>query len=228
MYIEVLNEITNKLNVSSRIKIIIIISLILMISHSLFLTLSMIVLVVMILTLYNKNVKYYINTLKNICIWLILIQLIYIIISESIVDSFIFIFKFILVLLLLNNLILTTTFGKIHSGLEKCLSVFSILAINIEKLSYEISVFIFYTKYLIESKTRILKMQNLKTKIIRNSKNLLVPSIVLSTNKIQNLERSLIIDHYKLKKENRNILSSVFECLFLTLLIVVIIKEVIL
>ena len=228
MCTEMLNDVAYTLKVSSRIKIMLIISLILMFSQSIFLSLSMVVLVFIVLVLYNTDVKFYINTLKYICIWLLLIQLIYIIILGSVIGSVVLIIKLVLIILLIENLILTTRFDSLHSGIARCLSALNLFKVSSEHVSYRIAIFLIYTKYLIEDKMQILKVQSMKSKKILNFKYFVIPSVMLSVNDIHTFTRSLFINHYLLKKEEFSMSSKIMEILFVLLLIVAIVKEVIL
>ena len=221
------NNVINRVNVSTRILILIICSLIILLANSIYLISFMSIFFIVLLLLTNENVKFYINLIKKIITLLLFIFIAYIIYSRDILYSLIFIYKIILIILYIKQFSLTVNFYKLISGIK---TLFNSLKINkLDVFSYDIMIFIYFIKYYISSKEEILANydSNKKISYIFNLKCNFLPRLFISVSKVKRLESSLKLKYISARLEQKNTLSTIVLITFILLLIVTILKEVI-
>ena len=222
-----LDELISKINISSRLKIIIIVSLMLVLGHSLWFFAFITVLTLIILLIYNIHINIYINSLKSIIMILVIVILISFAITKDWIETLILIYKVLIIILLNINFTNTVTFDELNSGLNKVLKNLKKFSFDVQKISFELSIIIFYTKYLLESKKEVLNIQTLHGKRKYLIKSNLIPRLIFAINKTENLKIFLKEENYKQKVEKVNSKSKMLELSFIVLLIIVLIKEVI-
>lgn len=223
------NSIFNKINVSTRILILIILVLSLLIANSIYFILFFSTLVLVLLILTNKSVKFYLDSIKNFKLWLLFSFIAYIIIVGNVLYSVRFIYKVILIILLLTQFSLTITFQSLTNGIKTLLRLF-IKEAYLDKISYNVVSFIYFINFYINSKKDILRHYN-EDKLIRYSfsfKRNVLPRLFLAASKTKKIESSLKIKFYEPKFENKSTKSNIVLFVFLLLFIIVIFKEVIL
>ena len=222
------NSIINRINVSTRILILLICSLIILLANSIYLISFMSILFILLLLLTNKNVKFYINLVKKIITLLLFIFIAYIIYSRDILFSFVFTYKALLIILYIKQFSLSVNFYKLTSGIKTLFNPLKIIKLDI--ISYDIVIFIYFIKYYINSKEEIFSNYDNDQKIIYtfSLKHNFLPRLFLSVSKIKKLESSLKLKYFSAKLEKKDTLSNILLMIFIFLMIVVIFKEVIL
>ena len=222
------NNIFSKVNVSTRILILMLISLIILVANSMYLLIFMSIFFVIFLILTNKSVKFYIDSIKNVNIWLLFIFITYIIIFRNVLNSIVFIYKIILIVLYVKQFSLTVNFSKLVSGIKTLFKF--ILKRENNKFSYNLVIFIYFVKYYIGSKRKIFDKYSFKQKIFYNFslKHNILPRVFLSATKINKLESSLKLKFNKYNLEEIKKSSNIILCIFVLLFIVVFFKEVVL
>lgn len=221
------NNICEKINVSTRILVMILLSLSILIANSIYLIVFLTILVLILLILTNKSVKFYIDLIKNSKFWLLFIFIAYIIVFRNILNFFTFIYKIILIILIVKQFSLTVNFQKLSSGIKTLLKPFNKL--NLDKISYYIIIYIYFAKFYVNSKKQIFSNYSKEVKI-RYSFSLkynILPRLFLTISKINKLESSLKLKYYKSEFEQRNAQSNIVLFTFFALLVIVIFKEVI-
>lgn len=222
------NNIFSKINVSTRILILLLLSLSIFIANSIYLIIFMSILSIILLILTNKSVKLYIFFLENVKTWLLFIFIAYIIIFRNVLNSFIFIYKLMLIILIVKQFSLTVNFQSLTSGVKTLLKPLN--KFNLDKLSYDIVIFIYFINFYINSKKEIFTNYTLNKKISYSLslKHNILPRLFLTISKINKLESSLRLKFCKIKFEKNNIKSNIILFAFLVLFIIVVFKEVIL
>lgn len=222
------NSFINKITVSSRILILVLLICTLFIAKSIFLIISISILTLIISILTNKSVKLYFNSIKKSISWLLFIFIVYIIIYSSVSNAFIFIYKLILSIVLIKGFLFTVNFNTLNSGIYKILKGFKKLKLDIESISYNITIYIYFLKYLFDSSDRIKKLQNINGKRKYGIKYFLMPRLLNSINEVNNLENSLKLKYYNINEEKINVRSILLLVVFIILFITALFKEVIL
>lgn len=216
-------------NISTSVKILIQLMLIviLLIAKSIYLILFITVLVLILLILSNINVKVYIKSLKNSFIWLLFFVLVYIIVFRNIFVALILTYKLILVILILKSFLVTTNFNKLSDGIYTLIYPLKRTKLNIENLSYKISISLFYIIYYLDSKSKIRSLKKICVNKGLYYKNYLVSRVFIAVDDINNLEFQLKLKFYSPKKEKLNFKSYLLLFLFSLLFITAIFKEVV-
>ncbi len=212
---------------SSKIIMLFLIIVTLLITKSPYLILFFTILEIIILILIDKNVNNYVQFIKNNVFWLLFILIIYIIIYRDIILSFIFMYKLLLSIILIECFILTINFQKLHSGIYRLIKPLKIFKLNVEAISFNMTVYIYFLIYYSESKDEIKYIHRIKNRKSYGLKNYLLPRVLLSINKIEELVVNLKIRFYNVKKEKFNIKSIILPLLFVILFFIVVFKEVI-
>ena len=222
------DNILNKINISTRILILMFCCLILLIVKSIYLVYFMIILVIVLMILSNKSVKEYINIIKNTQSWLIFILVVYIIFSRNIIGTFYLLLRLELIVLYISVFILTINFQKLTIGIKTIFS--SLKIINMEKFSYNVVLFIYFINFYLTSKKEIFDKYTNEKKIIYifSLKYNVIPRLFLSIFKVNKLESSLKLKFLSTKKEEQNKISNIVLTIFILLFIIVFFKEVIL
>lgn len=221
------NNIFSKVNVSTRILILLLISIIILIANSMYLLTFMSIYFVTLALLTNKSVKFYIETIKNVNNWLLFVFIAYIIIFRNILNSTILTYKIILIVLYVKQFSLTVNFSKLVSGIRTIFKF--ILKKENNKFIYSLVIFIYFVKYFIESKKIIKAKYSLSNKLRYNFslKYNILPRVFLSISKINKLESTLKLkfNNYNLEENKKS--SNFVLYVFLLLFIVAFFKEVI-
>ena len=113
-----LNDVLNKINVSTRIIILFLITLSLLISDSIYFIMLSLIFLIMLVIITEKSVKLYINLIKNVKYLLLFIIVTYIIVVGSVSTIFIFSCKVILIILFIGHFFASINFSKLVSGIK--------------------------------------------------------------------------------------------------------------
>lgn len=218
------NNIFNRINVSSRLLILLLLIFSLILTNSNCLILVFSIFILMLLILRDKSVKYYLNLLKNLKFLLLFIFIAYIIMIGNIFESLLVLYKIILVVLLMNLFVSTVKFETLTNAFKTLLKPLQ-KKLNIDNISLNISLFIYFLIYYINSKAQILsKYPNQKF----NLKNNILARLFLTNYKLKKLESDLKLKFYNPMFEVSDRKSNIIVGVFVFLLILVIFKEVIL
>ena len=138
-------------------------------------------------------------------------------------------YKVILTSIYIKQFLLIIKFQKLVDGINTLLKPLS-NKLNINKISYNIAIFIYFINIYISSKKEIFNNYISSNKIIYtfSLKRNIFPRIFLTIAKIKNIENSLKIKNYKIKYERLNKESIICIFSFIVLFIIVFFKEVIL
>ena len=223
------NKFINKINVSTLIISLLFLLLIIFIANSIYLLSFITVLLLVLIILTNQSVKFYVESIKNTFLILLFVFIAYIIVTRNIIGSFIFLYKLILTTLYVKQFLLITKFQELVDGINTILKPIS-KKLNINMISYNIVIFIYFIDIYINSKKEIFNNYNSKDKIIYtfSIKRNMFPRFFLTISKIKNIENSLKIKNYKINYESVNKESIICVCSFISLFIIVFFKEVIL
>lgn len=223
------NNVFKKINVSTRILMLMLLSLCILIANSIYFMLFLLIFIIILLILTDKNVKFYINAIKNVKFWLLFIFITYIIIFRNILDSFVFIYKVLLIVLIVKQFMLTVNFQNLTNGIMTLLKPLCKF-LNLEKVTYNIVIFINFVKIYIDSRKKIFSNYEPNKKIFYcfSLKYNILPRLFFTMAKLNKLESSLKLKFYKSNFEEKNLISSITLFVFVMLFIGVIFKEVIL
>ena len=223
------NNILSKVNVSTRLIVLLLLVLSVFIAKSIYLLIFLTLLCSFIIILTNKSVKLYIDSIKNVKFWLLFIFITYIIICRNVLFSFIFTYKVVLVILIVKQFCMTVNFCTLTNGVMTLLNFIGV-KFKMEKISYNIVSFIYFINTYIKTKREIFNKydSDKKLKYQFSFKYNIFPRIFLTMSKMESLESSLKLKFYKPKLEEKNLQSKIVLLLFLLLFIVVVLKEVIL
>jgi len=217
-------------NITPSVKLLILIFLIctLIIAKSIFLFIFISILSLIILILLGISVNKCIDFIKKIFLWLLFIVVMYIIIYKNINGLLQFIYKIVLISILVNSLILNLQFDELHSGIYRILSPFKIFGVNINKKSFNIAINITFLNVFLYSSDKIEKIQTHNNKKSYRIKYFIFPRLLTSINYIKNLESSLKLKFYTIRCFKTNLKSVLLLILFIFLFFLAIYKEVIL
>ena len=148
------NKFINKINASSLIISLLFLILIIFIANSVYLLSFITVLLFACIILTNQNVKFYVESIKNIFLILLFTFITYIIVTRNIIGSFVVLYKFILTILFIKQFFLVIKFEKLVNGINTVLKPLN-RKININKISYNIAIFIYFINIYINSKKEI-------------------------------------------------------------------------
>ena len=223
------NNIFSKVNVSTRIIVLLLLVLSIFIAKSVYLLIFLTLLCVLLILLTKKSVKFYIDTIKNVKLWLLFIFIAYIIICRNILVSFAFLYKVVLVIIIVKQFSMTVNFYTLTDGIMTLLNFIGI-KFKSDKISYSIVSFIYFINTYIKTKKEVFNKYNSehKLKYQFSFKYNIFPRTFLTMSKMEKLESSLKLKFYKPKSEEKNLHSKIILFIFLILFITVILKEVIL
>lgn len=213
---------------SVKIIILFLLILVISISKSIFLIMFMTVLILILIVLTKISVKECIKSIKIILPLLIFILIIYIIIYRDIIDLLIVLYKTILIVLLISLFMLTINFDNLHSAIYTIISPFCKPKYKRKKISFYITIYIFFIYYFLNSGSVICNLQKIRGKRKYGIKYLLLPRLFYTIDYIHNFERDLMTQFYELKVEKINFRSILILALFIVFASVAIFKEVIL
>lgn len=217
----------NKVNIVNRIIILILLILGISIANSKYLLISFTIYFLFLALLTNKSVKFYIDLIKNVKLWLLFIFIIYIIMVRNVLLSAVIIYKIILILLYIKQFSLSVDTQTFLSGIYTLMERLKFK--NSLNISYNIVIFINFINYYINSKKQIFSNYNKKKKIINtfSLKYNILPRMFLSTSKINKLESDLKLKYIKPRLIKNDTKSNIILFIFILLFIIVVIKEVI-
>jgi len=217
------NNIFNKMNVSSRLLILFLLVFSLMITGSLRFILLFTTFVLILLILNYKSVKYYLDLLKKFKFVLLFIFVTYIIILGNFLNTLIFLYKIILIFLLIDLFLSTVKFETLTNGIKTLLKPLE-NKLKINKIALNVSLFIYFLIYYTDSKKEIL-LKGSTQKF--NIKNNILPRLFLTNYKLKKIETDLKLKFYSPKFELNNRKSNIAVGVFVFVLMLVIFKEVI-
>lgn len=219
------NNVFNKINVSTRILILLLLSSSILIANSIYLMLFMSIFFIILFILTNKSVKSYMKLLKNIKFLLLFIFITYIIIFRNVLNGLFFTYKIILIILYVKQFTLTVNFQNLNNGINSLLK-----PMKLDKFSYDILIFIYFVTFYIISKEQVFTNYSgaKKEYYTFSLKYNVFPRIFLAVSKINMLESSLKLKFYKKDYENNSMLSNIVLSIFLLLFMVIVLREVIL
>lgn len=224
-----LSNFYNKINVSTKIWVLIILIISILISKSIYLLIALSILLLILILFKNKSVKFYINSIKSRKIMLLFIFIMYIIFFRNILYSLVFIYKIILVIIYIKHFSINVEVEKLINGIMTIFRPIKIIN-NQDKISYKIVMFFSFFDFYNNAKKEIFLNYNKeeKLKYTFSLKYNIFPRVFLATNKIDLLESSLKLKFYKPKYETKNTESNMTLLIFVLIFIVIIFKEVIL
>ena len=217
----------NKLDSFTKLLCVLFIMFIIFIAKSITLIIALSILSLIVFILINQSVNIYINTLKIIKFWLIIIWIAYIMFLGISFNSLIFIYKLILCTLLFVCILQIFNFNDLHFAMYKICSLFKFKKYDYEKISYNLTVNIYFLKYFLYSGDEIKNSQFMCGRNNYNLKRFYFPRILYSTEKVRLLEENLNLKFYKLEYRKINSQSLILIICFVVLIVIAIFKEVI-
>lgn len=218
--------------ISPSVKIVSLILLILclLMANSIYLITFMTILIVILMLIINEKVNIYVNTQKKFLILLLIMLVGYIIIFDkcSVLNIVLFLYKIILLCLLIKVFILNVDFKEIHEGIYGILIPLTKLNINVEKFSLDLILSAYFVKFLFISSKEIKKYEILSAKTKFSLKGKIFSRLIYSINRLSVFQDNLKIKLYKLNYRKVNIYSKFILILTIIFFIVCIFKEVIL
>ncbi len=224
-----LNKYLKRMTTLSKFISIILLIIMIFIAKSTFFILSLtIISTIFLLELgdIEKNVKEYFNTLKKTSFILMFVVLAYIIIIGFNARILLLIYKMVICVLLIKCLLINSSFEKIDGAIYKLLSPLKKTGLNIDSLSYNLTLYIYFVKYIVDSGDKIKKARKLFGKKGIHIKELLIPRFLYSLEETNKLENNLKINFYTRRVEKINSNSIVILSIFIILFIISIFKEV--
>ncbi len=221
------NNIINKISPTVRIIISLILIFTLVVSKSIFLNLFLSILILIIIILSNIKIKDYLINFKIFIPWIIYSILLYIIIYRNVPMTFMFSYKILLIVLLIETFIISVNYDDLNTGIYTIIYPLHVLGFNINNISESVSLYTYYIKYFNESSNIIKKSYELDNKVKYSVKDYIIPRLIISNKNIIDLKTSLRVNFYESKKDKLDIKSIVILILFVILFILVIFKEVV-
>lgn len=197
----------------------ILIIVIFLITDSIYLVLFTALLPLYLILLNLDNVDRYFRYLKNYLIVTLLIFLIIILITRHI--TFMLVFKYIIIVLIVNNFISRLTFVKTNTLLYRLL----FLLPRKDIISYKLTLKLYYINSIIMAKDEITKFQEERNNRRRGLKYGLLSRIEYAEYKVDKLDSNLKTSFYKIEREYPTLLSVLNVLLFTIVLIVSIIRK---
>lgn len=219
----------NKIHPFIRFCCFVIISIMLLISKSLYLTLFLTTLIFLLALKSDTFIYEYIKKIYLYKVLLIIIfaLVIYLFKIFNIFKIALTLYKILLIFTLINIFILNSSFEDINLLFYYILKPLNRLKINIEKLSFDLTISLYFIKEIFSSKNHINKLKNQFYK--KNS--LIIDTIssrmIYSINEISKFEHSLKMSYYKINKIRIDLKSKIVFIIFNLLFIISIIREVI-
>lgn len=222
------SNVMTKISPTVRILILLILILSLLLAKSLYLILFITTLTFILLLITGEKVNLYVKLFKKMSILLLIFLIIYIIIFEqyNIISNIVLLGKLIIIVLLIKILFLNMNFSTLHEGIYGILKFLEKYKINVENLSLDITLSIYFIYFFMNSKNNIINIQEINGIKKINIKNVIIPSITYCVNQLDILQSNLKIKFYKLNYKKINIYSKIILVLFILLFIACIFKEV--
>lgn len=224
------NNAISKISPIVRILVLFILIISLLIAKSIFLILFITNFTLILAILTGKKVNFYVNMFKKF-FWLLLFFLtLYIIIFKQvdILLMILLLFKFIIIFILISIFFVFIDFNSLHQSIYVLIYPFKKLNINIENLSLDIVLTLYFINYLFDSKIEIKNRQLLRGRTKINIKNFVLPRLIYSSNKINEFQNNLQLKFYKLNHKQVDLKSFIILLIFISMFVICLIKEVIL
>lgn len=224
------NNLIIKIFPSVRIVALFTLSLILLLAKSVYLILFITTLTFILLLITDKKVNLYVKILKKIAILLLIFLFGYIIVLRyyDFVSILVLVYKLFIIALLFVIFILSIDFKSMHTGLYGIFKPLQKININVEKFSLDLTISLYFIKFLITSKSVIKLSQTINGKNTINLKNFILPRFIYSINQLNILQDSLKIKFYRLDYKKNDLKSNIALILILMLFVICLFKEVIL
>lgn len=223
------NNVFNSVNVSTRLIVLLLFILSIFIAKSMYLLIFLTLLCLIFIILTRKSVKFYIDSIKNVKFWLLFIFITYIIICRNVLVSLMFIYKILIVIVIVKQFCMTVNFCTLTNGIMTLLNFIGI-KLKIDKISYNIVNFIYFVNIYIKTKNEIFNKYDSEKKLKYqfSFKYNIFPRVFLTMSKMEKFESSIKLKFYKPKLEEKNLQSKIVFFVFLVLFVTVVLKEVIL
>ena len=222
MYIDMSKNIIYKINPFIKLLVLFLMILTVFVSKSLYSLIIIGIVITLVVISSEISVKKYIDDLKKIILWLIFILLAYIIILDEI-NTILFLYKILLCFIALDTYITTSSFNDIDSALNTFLSPLKIIVCNIDQISFNITLSIFFIINLIKEDYNSMKYDRF---LYSFSPKYIIARIIYTNNKLIRFKNSLLLKYYKAKKYSINKCDFVLLITFIFLFIIVVCKEV--
>ena len=197
----------------------------LIISKSIFFLIILTIIILIIILISGISMNKFFNNIRNLLFIVIYLWILLAIILKG-HSLFITTYKLFLIICIISIGFYKMTFDKLHYALNVFLICLSVFNFNVEKISYNVTINIYYLKYLIDSK-KIIGLLGKKNNISFPSFKYAISAILISKDKIYKLEVSLKLKFYKLKKYKINFKDKILILLFVIFAIISFMKEVI-
>ena len=221
------DNIIKKITPKERLLILLILIFCVMISKSIFLILFLTTLILILMIKTEKSVRYYVKALKKVSPLLLIYLVLYIIMLRrySFLPNLTLLYKLLLITILIEIYVLNTDFKGFNCGIYGILKPLERF-LNVEKLSHNLSLSIYYVKCLLDSFVNIKYSQIKNGKRVFNIKNYLLPIFMNSIEKLTSKDETLKMTFFRVDNKS-NIISKIFMVLFIIIFVVCIFKEVV-
>ena len=217
------NNILKELNISVKILILFFLICMLFITSSIYFVLFELVLTIVLIILSEENIKKYTNSIRLFLVLVVLVLLSYFLFRNNIL---ILSTKIFVSVLLLNILVVTTSFLGLYNGIYTLLKIYyrNERILNLRVLNLCTKIY-FFNRLFINNE----RMDKLKSKGITKKHILNYIKIKYNLSKIdaEFVKNKLKLKIYSGKFEKINRKSKLFLCLTIILAIIVVLKEVI-
>lgn len=222
-------NIIKKISPIVRIIVSIILILCLLMAKSLYLILFITTFITILLVVTDKKVKLYVNIAKKIIIILLFILFIYIIMlgKYQLLEILLLVYKTTIITIILAILIVNISFEELHETLYMFLSMFK-KNNKVEQITFDLTLACYFIKILIFSSEEIDKRQVINGKNKKNIKNFILPRLIYSIYKLNQIQENFKINFYKINYNKVNLKSKIILTIFLIIFVACIFKEVVL
>lgn len=223
------NNFITKISPIVRIFILIILILILLLAKSLYLILFITTLTLILFIKTDTKVNLYVKFFKRSFILLLIFIIEYIIIFglNNLVSIILLLYKLLIIVGLVEIYLINTDFKGLHKGLHSLIYPLKKLNVNIEKVSYNMTIMFYFYKFICDSKAKVKGKQILFNKKSFSVKKYILPRIICALEDLENFENSLKINFYKLDNKKIDLKSKIILFIFIVIFIVSVFKEVI-
>ena len=174
---------------------------------------------IIMIILNNENVKEYVNYLKRSIFLLLLITIVYIIIVGY-CNLLIFIYKLLLLMIIIYIMFRNYDFNELDYSINKLVKPLKIFKINVDKLSFSITLNLFFIKYYFEKDKTNWNINKLNPKHF-------IEKIMYVDENVKKLQLSLKLKFYKINKYSITLKDILILSIFIVVFIATIYKEVI-
>lgn len=223
------NNIIKKISPGTRLICLLILTISLILANSIFLILFITTLTIILIMITGKSVNLYVNIIKKSYILLLFFLIIYILIFKcNIVNCIFFSYKLIILLLLFSIFNFNMCFGQLHQAIYYSLSFLEIIKINVEKISFDIVIALYFFKKIISNSYNLFNFKKIYGRKKQRIKNSFLSILLKTDNELNEFQNCLKVKNYKLKKESKNLFSKIILISIIILFVFVVFKEVIL